>query len=194
MQLEVPLFPLETVFYPGGELALQIFETRYIDLVRYCTRNDTCFAICLTLPGDDHQPAKHTKMGTAARICDWYTRENSLLGISVNGLNRISVQKTRVQDNGLIIAEVSWLKQESRVALPIEFSVLATIVARYIEKAGEKFPDFRPEQLEDAVFISYRLAELLPLRVEEKQNLLELDDVLERLRILQRALPRFQSA
>ncbi len=189
---EIPLFPLDTVLFPGGELTLQIFEPRYLDMVRECTRTETSFGVCLVMQQEGENFAQHTQIGTAARICDWYTRENGLLGIISRGTQRFRVTSTSSRDNGLLIGGVDWLKPEPAVELPLEYSVLSTIVARYMEQARDQFPDFKPGQLENAVFVAYRLAELLPISSMEKQSILEVDDVLERLDMLQRALPRFQ--
>jgi len=189
---EIPLFPLDTVLYPGGELALQIFEPRYLDMVRDCARTETGFGICLTLEPLGKGPARHARVGTVARISDWYTRENGLLGIIARGTQRFRVIKTHSRDNGLLMGEVDWMKSEPEVELPLEYSVLSTIVARYMERAHDQFPEFKPAQLENAVFVTYRLAELLPISGAEKQSLLEMDNVLDRLNMLQRVLPRFQ--
>ena len=84
------------------------------------------------------------------------------------------------------------MQPEAPVELPLEYSVLSAIVARYMEQAHDQFPDFEPAQLENAVFVAYRLAELLPISGKEKLALLEMEDVLERLDMLQHLLPRFQ--
>ncbi len=189
---EIPLFPLDTVLFPGGELPLQIFEPRYLDMVRECTRTETSFGVCLTLNQERDGSSGFAPTGTAARICDWYTRENGLLGIICRGTQRFRLISTSSRDNGLLIAQVDWMKPEPHVHLPLEYSVLSTIVARYTEKAQYKFPDFEPNQLENAVFVGYRLAELLPISNDEKLSLLEMDNVRARLDMLQRVLPRFQ--
>ena len=189
---EIPLFPLDTVLFPGGDLPLQIFEPRYLDMVRECTRTESSFGVCLILDKGPDGSASHASIGTAARICDWYTQENGLLGIICKGTQRFRVSSTACRDNGLLVGQVEWLKTEAAVNLALEYSVLSTIVARYMEQAMDQFPDFVPAQLENAVFIGYRLAELLPLSNEEKLALLEMDNVSERLDMLQRVLPRFQ--
>jgi len=189
---DVPLFPLDTVLFPGGELPLQIFEPRYLDMVRECTRTESSFGVCLILPNDGEDNAGHALIGTSARICDWYTQENGLLGIVTRGARRFRISGTKTRDNGLLIGQVEVLATEYPVELPLEYSVLSAIVARYMEQAHDQFPDFERAQLEDAVFVAYRLAELLPISNQEKQSLLEMEDVLERLAMLQRVLPRFQ--
>ncbi len=189
---EIPLFPLNTLVFPGGLLPLRIFEQRYIDMVRECSRSDSGFGVCLIIPGDDDNAGHHARVGTLARIEDWYTLEGGLLGISVRGQSRFRVESTRAKDNGLLIGSVRWLPGDSKTELPLEFSVLGVLATRYVEQAGNEFFQAEPEQLNRADFVSYRLCELLPLPLLEKQQLLEMDDVMERLAHLQRVLPRFQ--
>jgi len=41
----IPLFPLNIVLFPDGPLPLRIFETRYVDMVRGCMREERCFGV-----------------------------------------------------------------------------------------------------------------------------------------------------
>ena len=193
LKTELPLFPLSTVVFPGGSVPLRIFEQRYIDMVRDCARTDSGFGVCLILddPGKG-KPVKHAAIGTLVRISDWFTHDDGLLGIMGRGGRRFQVITSEVQSDGLGIGQVEWIMPEPPAALPVEYSVLSAIVARYMEQAQEHFPDYQPEDLNNAVFVGYRLAELLPLNSNEKQKLLEISDPLRRLRLLQQALPRFQ--
>jgi len=190
---ELPLFPLNSVVFPGGSVPLRIFEQRYLDMVRDCARTDSGFGICLILkdPGDG-LPVKHANIGTLVRISDWFTHDDGLLGIMGRGGRRFRVISTEIQADGLGLAQVEWIMPEPPAPLPVEYSVLSAIVARYMEQAQEHFPDFQPDDLNNAVFVGYRLAELLPLNMDEKQKLLEISDPLRRLKLLQKALPRFQ--
>ena len=79
---DLPLFPLNAVLFPGGELALRIFEPRYLDLVRECTRQERPFGVCLILDGAEAgAPAMPAAVGTLARIVDFEARTDGLLGI-----------------------------------------------------------------------------------------------------------------
>lgn len=190
---ELPLFPLRVVLYPGAHLPLRIFERRYLDLVRDCARTDSGFGVCLVMDDDDG-PAGHARIGTLAKIRDWYTLEDGLLGITAEGGARFAVRETRARDNGLLIGAVDWLGEPPRVTVPEEFAVLSQVAGRFIEQLGEHYPDHHPDDLQDAAWVGYRLAEWLPLEPAEKQALLELNDPLERLRALLGILPRFQAA
>ena len=192
--VEIPLFPLRTVLFPGGFLPLRIFEQRYIDMVRDCARNDSGFGVCLISEGEEAvAPVKTMEMGTYARIVDWYTLEDGLLGVSAIGGERFSAEKTWRQDDGLLRASVRFLPEPARCDLPDEYALLAEVLGRFMEKVGHQYPSWSEERLADAVWVGYRLAELLPLAGIEKQHLLELSDPMERLQSLVDVLPRFQS-
>ena len=190
---DIPLFPLRTVLFPDGYLKLRIFEQRYIDMVRECSLKACCFGVCLiNNPEDSNRPANHMRVGTTAEICDFSTLDDGLLGISVHGRQKFIIQKTRMRDNGLLMAEVQTLDETDPVDLPDEFSVLSMITGRFMEQAGNNYLSFQPQHLQDANWVAYRLAELLPLANSEKQVLLQTGDPLERLQLLLDVLPRFQ--
>jgi Lon protease-like protein len=191
--IDIPLFPLQTVLFPDGYLKLRIFEQRYIDMVRECSLRDCSFGVCLVGNTEDGtQPANHMKVGTTADICDFATLEDGLLGITAHGGQKFIVQKTRMRDNGLLMAEVETLDETATVEVPDKYALLTTIAGRFMEHLGNRYPAFHPQQLQDAHWVGYRLSEFLPLENHEKQLLLQLSDPLERLQILVDVLPRFQ--
>lgn len=190
---DIPLFPLDTVLFPGGPLGLRIFEQRYLQMVRDCTRDQSCFGICLILKGaETGAPASPAAVGTLARITDFYSQSDGLLGISVEGGPRFRVLRTRVRDNGLVRGDVRYWPEEPIVPVPPEFGLLADILERLVEQAGGWWRDAPRERFDDASWVGFRLAEFLPLRPTERQQLLELTDPVERLRVLRDVLPRFQ--
>jgi Lon protease-like protein len=179
--------------FPGGRLPLRIFEQRYIDMVRDCSVNGSCFGVCLLNNSEDKQrPATHLRVGTTAEICDFSTLEDGLLGIVAEGKQKFIIQETRMRDNGLLMAEVETLDEGKVVDVPEQFSILSMITARFMEQLSDRYPDFQPEQLQDANWLGYRLSELLPLENNEKQVLLQVSDPLERLQALLDVMPRFQ--
>lgn len=189
----IPIFPLQTVLVPGGYLPLQIFEPRYLDMVRDCVRDDSGFGVCLILEGNEAgQVSGHTRVGTLARVRDWNTLENGLLGITTKGHQRYSILSTRMRDTGLMLAEVRWLPEAKATTVPAEHQLLAEIVGRFMDKLEGNYPGFERAWLEDANWVGYRLTELLPIRNLERQGLLELDDPVERLQRLLEMMPRFQ--
>jgi Lon protease-like protein len=193
--IDIPIFPLHTVLFPGGFLPLRIFEQRYIDMVRECSVKGGFFGVCLINNSEnENQPASHMRVGTCAEICDFSTLDNGLLGITARGRQTFVIQNTRMRDNGLLMAQVHILNQPDPVDVPDQFSVLSMIAARFMEQLGGTYPDFRPEKLQEANWVSFRLSELLPFENKEKQVLLQISDPLERLQLLLDVLPRFQES
>ena len=188
---DIPLFPLNAVLFPGGPLSLRIFERRYLDLVRDCARNGSGFGVCLILQGREAgEPAVPAAVGTFARIVDFYTLEDGLLGIRASGGARFRVERSRVRDNGLAHGEVQFWPDEPTVAVPPEYGLLATILERLLDKLKNPF---ERASLDDASWVGFRLAEALPLENRERQHLLQMIDPLERLGRITEYLPRFQS-
>lgn len=194
-RLEIPLFPLRTVLYPGGLLPLRIFEQRYLKLVRNCAQDGSGFGVCLIREGEETvAPVKTARVGTCAQIVDWYTLEDGLLGVSTVGTHRFEAETIWQDEDGLFRAQVLVLPEPPECEVPAAFSVLSDVLARFMEQLGQQYEDYTPDRLQDAVWVGYRLSELLPLAGIEKQHLLELADPLERLQSLLDILPRFQSA
>jgi Lon protease-like protein len=190
---EIPLFPLNAVLFPGSTLGLRIFEARYLDMVRECARSARGFGVCLIMQGQEAgEPALPAAVGTLASIVDFDTLPDGLLGISVTGGTRFRVQKSRIRGNGLVIGEVRERPDEPVVPVPIEFSLLPAILERLAEQAGLSWRNGPRERYDDASWVGFRLAELLPLGDAERQHLLEVTDPVERLTALRDAMPRFQ--
>lgn len=189
----IPLFPLPVVLFPGGYLPLRIFERRYIDMVRECSAAGSRFGVCLLADAEsDTADATHHRLGTTAEICDFSTLDDGLLGIVARGCERFVVQQTRMRDNGLLLGDIELLEEAPGTLVPEQYSVLSLIAQRFMEQVGDHYPSHRPDDLQDANWVGYRLAELLPLENSERQSLLQLADPLERLQVLLELLPRFQ--
>ena len=168
------LFPLQTVLVPGASLGLRIFETRYLDLVRDCMRDGTGFGICLVLEGSEAgAPAMPAAFATEARIEDFDTGADGLLTLRVRGHRRFRVHRSRVRDNGLLIGEVEWRPADPARALQPQHGLLATVLARILEKTGA---DLGETRYDDAAWVGWRLAEILPLDDRQRQALLQEDD------------------
>ena len=193
--IEIPLFPLRTVLFPDGFLPLRIFEQRYLQMVRNCTSNDCGFGVCLILEGEEAiAPVRPARIGTLAEIVDWYTLDDGLLGVSAIGADRFLVQHTQRLADGLMLGQVELLTEPNPQPVPEAYSVLTQVLARFMDKVGDQYPGFTPENMDDATWVGYRLAELLPLASIEKQQMLELNDPIRRLQDLLHILPRFQSS
>jgi len=182
--IEIALFPLNTVLFPGGPLALRIFEARYIDMIRRCMREDTGFGVVLIREGPEAGgPATTFDVGTYARISDFSQQPDGLLGISAIGTKRFRILERRRARDGLNLADIEWLAEEPSVALPEEFAELGPAVEAALDQAGAPYLGLERHP-GDAAWVSSRVAEILPLPVDHKQHTLELDDPVERLRYL----------
>ena len=193
--MDISLFPLNCVLFPGGMLELRIFEPRYLDLVRECARKNSGIGVCLILHGQEAgEPAIPAAIGTLAHIVDFYTTDDGLLGIRARGGARFRVAPTRVGDNGLIHRSVHFWPDEAHAPGPAAFSLLATILERLLERVGGDVAKVERACYDDASWVGFRLAEALPLENRERQHLLQMTDPLERLGQLMHYLPRFQKA
>ena len=180
---EIFLFPLNTVLFPGGLLPLKVFEQRYIEMTKACLRDNAPFGVCLIREGREvGAAALPASMGCLAAIEQWDMPQMGLFHLLARGAERFRVCETRIAANQLISADVEILPPEPAGGEvdPVCAGILKTI----IEKVGaERFP--APIRLDDAAWIGYRLAEVLPIEAAAKQELLELEGAgarLERLR------------
>jgi Lon protease-like protein len=192
---ELPLFPLRTVLFPGGELRLRIFEARYLDMVKQCGRTGSGFGVCLILDGDEvGRPATPAAFGTLARIVDFHADDDGLLGLQVRGECRFHALRTRVRDNGLIVAEIERLPELPPHPVEPEHGLLATLLERLIERFGGPHAKAERACYDDAAWVGYRLAEILPFNPAERQELLQCGSDHARLDRIVRRLPQFQEA
>jgi Lon protease-like protein len=179
------LFPLHAVLLPGGALGLRVFEPRYLDLVRDCTREGRGFGVCLIIDGEEAgAAASPAAFGTEARIEDFGSDERGLLTLRVRGHRRFHVQRTRVRDSGLVVGEVQWCDPDPDDELRPEHAVLGILLQRLLEQAGGEHANAGPPQLDTAAWVGWRLAELLPLGDLQRQSLLQQDDPHARLQQL----------
>ena len=184
----IPIFPLHTVLYPGGALPLRIFEPRYLDMVGQCLKNETGFGICLISEGKETgEVAESYETGTFGTISYWQQLPDGLLGITVRGQQRFNVLSREITADRLCMAEVELLPAEQKCELPGQYQDMAEMVDSMLEQIGHPYTTL-PKHFDDAGWVSYRMAELLPLSLEQKQHFLQLTDPLERLQRLRAIL------
>ncbi len=185
--MRVPLFPLRTVLYPGGPLPLRIFEPRYLDMISSCMKSDAPFGVVLIREGNETGPATTYDVGTLAKITDWYQGSDGLLGITALGEQRFRLLDSERQGDGLNIGTVELLDSEAVAALPEEYEPMAQILAGVLGNLGRLYEPLE-KNYQDAGWVGYRFAEILPIAPEEKQSCLEIDDPIERLRVVRSVL------
>lgn len=176
-----PLFPLRTVLFPEGPLPLRVFEPRYLDMVSRCMRHDTAFGVLLLTSGAEAGAAARTEsIGTLARIADWYQGSDGILGITALGTTRFRLLGAAQQDDGLHVGRLADFEPEPVVSLPTRYTPLAELLQVILDDLGKLYDDM-PRRLDDATWVGCRLAEVLPMPLEQKQHCLEITDPIERL-------------
>jgi uncharacterized protein len=186
----LPLFPLKTVLFPGGVLPLKVFEQRYITMTKACLKDDSPFGVCLLIRGDEVAGAAAAKsglafapIGTLARITAWDMPQLGILHLRTEGATRFQVQTHTIAEDGLVVGQVTPLAPEPALSLPDAFQPLASLLELLINRVGkENFP--AELALTDASWVSYRLAEILPLPLPIKQSMLEINESEIRLKVL----------
>jgi hypothetical protein len=168
----LPLFPLRAVLYPGVMLALRIFETRYIDLVRYCMRSEQRFGIVAIMDGLEVGDAETYRVGTLARIVDWTTTRDGLLGLQVLGEDRFRFGSTSRAADGLYLAHDVTLLSEAIENPGPEWA--RDLLAR-LHRSDDGPPATDIASLDDGNRVCWNLALQLPLVLEDRQALLELE-------------------
>ncbi|NOQ89173.1 MAG: peptidase S16 [Gammaproteobacteria bacterium] len=169
------LFPLNTVLFPGSILPLQIFEQRYLNLIKDCMKQQTGFVTVLISEGKEVGATPQIYCtGCYVEIIDWESLENGLLGISVQAKYRARLSHSSVRDDGLLFAEVSPVEStlDDNPVLPKAFKPLSDTLKQLLNhpfaKQYENNVDFN-----NTADICYRLGELLPISNKQKQLLLE---------------------
>ncbi|MBN3818104.1 ATP-dependent protease [Paraburkholderia sp. Se-20369] len=200
--LDLPLFPLHTVLFPGGVLPLKVFEARYLDMSRACLRDNAPFGVCLLKSGpevaQEGAVSVPETIGCMARIVECDTGEFGMLFLQAIGMQRFELLSYRVEANGLLVGIAEPLPDD----IPLEgeqalaqFGACAEVLERIIEalkqkNEPDKLPFCEPFRLDDPSWVSNRLAELLPLDLRARQKLMEFPDVGARIDAVHHVLNR----
>lgn len=186
--LEIPIFPLNTVLYPGGRLPLRIFETRYVDMTKACIRDNAVFGVCQIREGrESGAPAVPFETGCTARIIEWEVPHAGLFSLVTEGETVFRIMERWTTPSGLILAQVQLQEPLPPLALPSHYQPLGQLLGNIIHHLGPShFPE--PLKLDDSAWVCHRLAELLPLDVAQKQRLLEARDPEDLLREIEEAV------
>jgi len=188
----LPLFPLKTVLFPDGVLPLRVFETRYVDMIRERMKAGAPFGVVAIRSGSEvGQAAEPCQVGTLAHITEWDMPEFGVLLLSTRGGERFRIIETRTRPSQLIEARTEAIAEDGRAdasndaagaALPLCANVLRVLIddlkQRTQAEAADGFinPFPEPHRLDDAGWVANRWSEMLPISLEQKQALLELDD------------------
>ncbi|MFJ4398154.1 LON peptidase substrate-binding domain-containing protein [Pseudomonas sp. NPDC089396] len=191
--MTLPLFPLDTVLFPGCLLDLQIFEARYLDMIGRCMKQGTGFGVVCILEGEQvgKAPPVVASIGCEALIRDFVQQDNGLLGIRVEGVRRFELSQTEVQKDQLLLGEVHWLPEQPDSPLTEQDDDLLALLVALGEHPMVEALDM-PRDVDGRQALANQLAYLLPFMEEDKLDLLAIDSPAERLAEIQKLLERIQ--
>jgi Lon protease-like protein len=198
------LFPLGTVLFPGGLLPLRIFEVRYLDMIGKCRKAGVPFGVVSLTSGSEVRKAgadaeSFAAVGTLATIREFESPQSGLLQIECIGTQRFRVRDTELQKHGLWVAEVESVPDDVALEIPDDLKHTATALQRLIDTLEERrraqgeavrLPIAEPYRLDDCGWVANRWCELVPMQLELRQRLMELDSPLMRLELVSDLLAR----
>ena len=197
----LPLFPLGTVLFPAGVLPLRIFEVRYLDMVQRCRRAGAPFGVVSLTQGNEVRvpgagPEAFARVGTLATIAHLEEPRPGLMVIRALGEQRFRIRTSDQLKHGLWVADVEHIEPDHAVPIPDDLKHTASALGNVIRSLQDKaVPDSQmplqpPFRLDDCGWVANRWCELLPMPVQLKQRLMELDNPLVRLELVSDVLAR----
>ena len=201
--MQLPLFPLNAVLFPGGVLPLRVFEARYMDMVRQCMRDSSPFGVVLiTKGGEVGAPAITAPVGTIARIAAWDMPQLGLLHLRAIGVERFRIERAEVRPDGLQVGHVEPIAPDDDLPLDERYHPCADLLRRVIDdlvrqraEDGDGGQDplhaiafESPYRFDSSVWVGNRLCEFMPIPLRARQKLMELQDATSRLQLVQRFL------
>ena len=191
--MTLPLFPLNTVLFPGCVLDLQIFEARYLDMIARCMKRGTGFGVVCILEGEEvgDAPQGIARVGCEALVRDFQRQDNGLLGIRVEGGRRFEVLDTELQRDQLRVAKVEWLDEIPEQPLAEEDQDLLALLKALAEHPMVAALNMSTE-VAGQQSLANQLAYLLPFAEEDKLQLLLVNDPQQRLDGIQVLLDEMQ--
>jgi Lon protease-like protein len=206
--LEISLFPMQTVLFPGGYLPLRIFEVRYLDMMSRCQQAQTPFGVvsltgggqvrgrqAVLLDGAGLAPEAFQSLGTLAHINAFERPQPGLIQVRCSGGQRFRVLSSERLPHGLWVAKVALLADDPVVTVPADLTHLARALQLLLHKleqgaAAADLPLQPPYLWTDSTWLSNRWSELLPLAPAERQRFMQLDSPLLRLELVADQLDR----
>lgn len=200
---DLPLFPLHTVLFPDGMLPLKIFEARYLDMMRDCLREQSPFGVCMIKSGNEvarpDEPTVPENVGCLAHLLDCDVQEYGLMQIKVKGGQRFRLLSTRVEPSGLLRGMAEPIGEDPMPAGTHHLAahaacaeVLERIIKGVAERDPSNVPFLQPYRFDDPIWLSNRLAEILPIPLRARQKLMEIEDAEARLDIVHHFMQQHQ--
>ena len=185
----LPLFPLQTVLFPGGLLGLKVFEARYLDLIGRCLREQSPFGVVALRRGAEvrsEQPIDLEARGVVAVVMDADSLQPGILQVRCRGTRRFELLSTEQRDDGLWVGDTRLVDDDEVIAPDpaLHGSVRGLANAIATLRAQSAMPFLEPFRFDDAGWVANRWCEILPIPVAAKQKLMELEDPQVRLRVV----------
>jgi uncharacterized protein len=188
----LPLFPLQSVLFPGGLLGLTVFEARYLDLITGCLRSGKPFGVVALNAGSGEGrrrdgPAGFEAVGTRAELISVDSEQPGILLVRCRGTQRFRIERSEQQSGGLWVARTSAIDDDAELApeaaLLVTVRALASTIPTLKTDKNES-PFLQPYRFDDAAWVANRWCEILPISLAAKQKLMELPDPIVRLRLV----------
>ena len=195
----LPLFPLNTVLFPGGSLQLQIFEVRYLDLIGRCHKTGAPFGVVSLTQGEEvrrPEPAgdgfaheAFVDIGTLATVTEFSAPQAGLMRVRCTAGERFRITRRERLKHGLWVADVQFLPADQAIPVPDDLRMVAQALESLLKNlqtrmAPTDLPVQTPYRLDDCAWVANRWCELLQLPPELRQGLMQLDNPLLRLELV----------
>ena len=187
--MQLPLFLLHAVLFPGQRLPLKVFEARYLDMVSDCLKHNKSFGVCLIRSGREvGEAGEPHAVGTLATIEQWEMPTPGVLHILVRGGERFRIL-SHAKHGELVTAEVELWEAEPVLEIPQRYAGLVDFLRQVLETG----PRSSGEEFTNASWVGMRLGELLPVTNALRQRWLEQRDPVARLGDILTELERLAS-
>ena len=186
----VALFPLQSGVFPDGVLQLQIFEVRYLDLIKRCQREAASFGVAWLAQGAETQVAAEQprlfQFGCMVELLEVVPIMPTLLHVKCRGTRRFRLDAQFAGPYGVWQGRIEYLECDKNDPIPSHLQGLADRLGQLIARAQtrgleDRVPFHRPYRLDEAGWVANRWAEVLPFTPEQKVQLLGEADPLLRL-------------
>jgi Lon protease-like protein len=193
MRDKIPLFPLSHGLFPDGMLSLQIFEVRYLDLIKRCHQQGLPFGVVWLKKGSEVKvpgevPLLHD-FGCVAHIRNFQQIQPNLFVVTCQGGARFELHDTQAGPFGVWQGDITYLSNDPEVELPASLQKHADRLGQVIARAQQQgqsqgLPIFQPYLLDQCGWVANRFAEAMNIDADKKLDLLRELEPLKRLQMV----------
>tara|TARA_B100000035_G_C21017360_1_gene562559 strand:- start:153 stop:755 length:603 start_codon:yes stop_codon:yes gene_type:complete len=176
---DIPIFPLKSIILPGGQFPLKIFERRYLDMTRDCLKNNTGFVIALTKKDSDYISSVYD-YASYVEIVDWSQLDGGLLGITVEGKNIVKLSNCKLNECNLLKGNAEEVIYDIDYLVPQKYQILSKFYRKIYPEIKAYIFHIKPKY-NDANWLGFRLIECLPIELNDKADLISMQEPLDRL-------------